>query len=273
MIISKTSKKAASEISINKIIVIILVLLVVVAVILWATKTDILGWIKNLPGYQQANDTTKEVPEDTIKALGYQQIGILEDYGNIIKIDLGEGYKTLPLYAKIDSSGSGTIYLPKKRIGMDWLAFDLEVGKVLGEHFVINWTAYNQYKENSDFDILVGLLDKSKVINNGGEFGLWRLETTEIYGIKRTLEELTKVGTILNGEKKVKLVDYLNPIKEDLLLGYDPNQKRWVSEGGTFNVSTLNLRFILLDTIEKQVFDINGASLVDGVWIVRYKSN
>jgi hypothetical protein len=258
----------------NKLIVIILVILVIATIILWATKSDILGWIKNLPGFQQSNETTREVSADTLKNLGYEKVGITENYGIILKINSSGSYKTLPIRAKIDAYGEGIIYFPKSWAGIDWLAVDSEVGKVSGEHFVIDWVAYNQYKKDSSFDAEVALLDKSKVINSGGEFGLWRLQSTEIYGIKRTGEELTKVGIILDSEKKVRLVGYLAPIQEDLLLSYDSNQKRWVSEGGTFaGVSTVNLKSILLDTNKESVFDINGASLDNGVWIVKYKSN
>jgi len=190
--------------------------LVVLSVILWATKTDILSWIRNLPGYQQSNDSIREVNKDTLKNLGYEQVGIIEDYGGVIKIGKEGNYQLIPFYAEFNSGGTGNIYAPRNLWGMDYLRTDAKIGTVIGDHLVVDFAAYNTYKQGTDFDDEMVLLDYSKAINSGGEFGLWRLKSTPIHVFEKSPEEIAWEN-ILEEYSRIKCVvdDYICGIKTE----------------------------------------------------------
>ena len=69
------SKKAASEFSMQKVIVLILAILVLIAIVVFITKPQILDWIRNQPGYAPPLDSESEMTCDQMKLLKYQKIG------------------------------------------------------------------------------------------------------------------------------------------------------------------------------------------------------
>jgi len=241
------NKKASSELTVSKIIAIILVLIVVVTIILWAFRVDILSWIKGLPGFQQNPDETKEVSSDTMKTLGYEQIGVAETVNGIttLKINRGGSYVTLPFYAEFNSGYEGKIYAPKKRWGLDWASWDAQIGVVQGEHFLIDWVAYENYKkENSEnsgvlgFDNELALLDKSKVINNGEEFGLWRLKSTIVSSTSYSdnLRALNEVFFRLKDPSQTDLLLTLENSGENILIKNSRRQSIRLGSGPDNNV-------------------------------------
>lgn len=69
------SKKGASELTFNKVIILILVILVILGVLIFLFKVDIMEKIRNLPGYESNPDQTINLSEDQLKLLNYAPVG------------------------------------------------------------------------------------------------------------------------------------------------------------------------------------------------------
>ncbi|MBM3246940.1 hypothetical protein FJZ17_00140 [Candidatus Pacearchaeota archaeon] len=166
------NKKAAESLAISKIITLILVLLVIVAVVLFFTKPEIFGWIRNLPGFQQSPDNENTLTPTQIKALNYELIGKIElkqesvkDFYIIFLDNVGTSekpsYKEIPsnLYVELNE-GQGEIII---NVPGAWN--DKTLGTIKNYFFVINSIYYHKYIGSVDVnEIYVRKLEGAKIV-------------------------------------------------------------------------------------------------------------
>ena len=122
------NKRAEASLMINKTILIILVVLTVLVVLMAWFKSDILNWIKNLPGYGSAEGEDRVIDPSYLAAQGYTEIGKVQRERISGASAFNEFYITI---------GDRKTYLywpPKEFVGKIKLAVswgrDIELGEV-----------------------------------------------------------------------------------------------------------------------------------------------
>lgn len=176
------AKKAASELTFDKIIILILVLLVILAVLMFLFKADIIEKIKNMPGYGPNPDETINLSEDQLKMLNYTAVGSIsksvksyssfeQQYFEVYKLNpdytIAQKIPTrLILYSPSGTSGTnGDIEIGK-------FGLDIPIGKIADSRVSITVSEANYqnylktYNDGSlpDFKTLMQL-DKSKYLS------------------------------------------------------------------------------------------------------------
>jgi hypothetical protein len=160
---SKPKKRA--EIAFDKLILIILGIIVLMAALMLIFNSSILGWIKNLPGSEQPQDTIRELTPAEKAVLGYQAIAYLNkdieisDFGSNKERYLGfcnelfscsgeKGRTNSAIYFRGTSNKEGTngkLFIVRKN------AFDTQIGDVVEARVKISILAgdYNSLKSES----------------------------------------------------------------------------------------------------------------------------
>ena len=77
MLVKMEHRNKKAEMSLDKIILLILGVLVLIFAVILLTDSNILSWIKNLPGAQGVGDSVRELSVDEKKALDYQAVAYL----------------------------------------------------------------------------------------------------------------------------------------------------------------------------------------------------
>jgi hypothetical protein len=208
--------------------VIIIVLCVIAIVLLAIFNPAIWDWIKELTGFEQSPEEP-DLSVDSMKALGYWQVGKTEIRGSmggarIYVVDNtdpkveSKNFIETDLYAKVDSDYYGDIYFDKH-----WN--DPKVGEVKQGNFFIDMAAYSSL--NSEYSTKVGidkiaLIDGSKWIAQG----LLRMKNKEnSYSVYvKTLSDLNEVYfktkkddsslklSIVPGEKGMRPIKNSDPL-------------------------------------------------------------
>lgn len=204
-------EKKASAMAFDKILLIILGIVVLILAVFMLTNSNILGWIKNLPGASSVSDSIKELSVSEKVTLGYQAVGFLnkeierkyfsggkERYIDFCRDMFSCSTRTeSAIYFSAASGKEGTngkLYLP-----INW-GLDEQIGEVIESRLKISISSseYNALKsENSknskifpDYSLLERL-HNSKFIN--GFFYKSNSELTkELEDYNKRIETLSK---------------------------------------------------------------------------------
>ena len=143
-------EKKGSELAIRKLIIIILTLLVIIILLLFPSskiRESFFNWIKNLPEYKYEHDEEIVITDGSKELFKMRgcEVPVAMVGSDPFTTKIGKDRKLYyfdyingKIYSYLSKNyywyGNNIenlkIYLLKKRIGIDWLASDLEVGKV-----------------------------------------------------------------------------------------------------------------------------------------------
>ena len=200
-------KKAATELTFNKIIVLILVILVILGVLMFLFRADILEKIKTLPGYESNPDETINLSEDQMKLLNYTPIGSIassvKSYKYFSKQYI-EIYKLDKDFNKIDSietrlileSSSGTSQANGDIvIARSWDS-SIVIGKMEDNRIIITVRQADYLNYKKQYDALPDYADLLK-LNNAKYIGGTLFVTKSLIEVLPPAEQLITLSDII----------------------------------------------------------------------------
>lgn len=173
------NKKAENSLMINKTILIILVVITILVVLMAWFKSDILNWIKNLPGYGPAEGENRVVDPSYLATRGYTVIGTVQRERISVASAFNEFYITI-------GDRKTYLYWPseeftgKIKLAVSW-GRDIEIGEVKAYRADIYlWYAFDgfNYQElvRDNRGSIIPTIDELKLLDGAEYYSgtLWK---------------------------------------------------------------------------------------------------